>query len=486
MMTITTLQPHERRILDLLISHLPKVKPGDAKTYLGYAQVHRMLGLSQEAPTWGRSLQIQGLENIARWAMAMNAPAITGLVIDKDPERGWPAEGYFNVHGRANEDFAFWMDETRAAKSFDWSALLRTNASARVGDLRSDRMKDQLIEITWAEHAVELLDLGTVTDTGTWITTHEHWSGPTLPNGSVQYRVFAVHMRKGEQTCYELRYWSEEQPYQKAFDHMRSGRSLISLDESSHVQAEWVDDDPSSGFDGPAIQVRLLPRTGAAGVQATVSRGGSGERFRSAVLTKVSPEYIWSAVQGLQNGSLERHPFGESTDFDLVSDDGHRLSPKAVFGIALSMTLEIPVEPKHFSGGEDSACFRILRAAGFPVIPKNEPIPDNELEIETGEWAEGRQFIRSHVARERGRGLTKAKKSQFVRLNGVLKCEHCGLVPTEHYSTALAESCIEVHHAKKLVSEMDTFHKTRLEDLQCLCANCHRLVHRQMRERTQK
>lgn len=485
-MTINKLQPYERRILDLLIAHLPKVKPGDAKTYLGYAQVHRMLGLSQEAPTWGRSLQIQGLESIARWAMAMNAPAITGLVIDKGPKGGWPAEGYFSVHGRSNEDFAFWIEETRAAKTFDWPALTRANAGTKVGDLRPDTMKNELIEITWSEHVVELLDLGTVTDTGTWITTHERWSGPALPNGSVQYRVFAMQLREDEQTCYELRYWSDEQPYQKAFEYGRSGRSLICLDESSHVQVAWIDDDSSSGLDGPALQVRLLPRTSAAGLHATVNRSGSGERFRSAVLAKVSPEHIWLAVQGLQNGSLQLHPFGESTDFDLVSDDGQRLPPEAVFGIALSMSLEIPVEPKHFSGGEKSPSFRILRAAGFRVIPKDEPTPNNELEIEEGEWEEGRQFIRSHVARERASGLAKAKKAQFVRLNGVLKCEQCGLVPTEHYSTALADSCIEVHHAKTLVSQMGTVHKTRLEDLQCLCANCHRLVHRQLRERTQK
>jgi len=486
MMTISTLQPHEWRILDLLIAHLPKVKPGDAKTYLGYAQVHRMLGLSQEAPTWGRSLQIQGLENIARWAMAINAPAITGLVIDKGPERGWPAEGYFSVHGRDNEDFAFWIEQTRAAKAFDWPALLRANASTKVGNLRPDTMKNQLIEITWSEHAVELVDLDTVTETGVWITTHERWSGPELPNGSVQYRVYAVQLREGEQTCYELRYWDDQQPYQKAFEYGRSGRSLIRLDESDQVYAEWVDHEPSSGMDGPALQVRLLSRTGAAGLHATVNRNGSSERFRSAVLAMVSPEQIWLAVQGLQNGSLERHPFGESTDFDLITDDGQRLPPKAVFGIALSMMLEIPVEPKHFSGGEESPCFRILRAAGFQVIPKDESTPHNELEIGEAEWAEGRQLIRSHVVRERASGLAKAKKAQFIRLNGVLKCEQCGLVPTEHYSTTLAESCIEVHHARQLVSEMSAVHKTKLEDLQCLCANCHRLVHRQMRERTQK
>ncbi|MBZ2207161.1 HNH endonuclease [Massilia soli] len=343
-------------------------------------------------------------------------------------------------------------------------------------------MKDQLIEITWSEDAVELLDLRTVTNAGTWITTYESWSGPD----SVHYRVFAIQLGEGEQTRYELHYRRDEQLYKKAFARARFGRSLIWRDESSQAQAEWLDDEPSSGFDGLAIKVRLLSYTGAAGSRATENRSGSGGRFRSELLATVSPEHIWSAVQGLQSGDSKLHPFAESTDFDLVLDDGQRLPPKAVFGIALSKKLELPVEPKHFSGGDGSPCFRILRAAGFRIIRKDEPTPDSELDIEEGEWEEGRQVIRSHVARERASGLAKAKKAQFVRLYGVLRCEECGLVPTEHYSTALAESCIEIHHAETLVSEMSTDHKTKLEDLQCLCANCHRLIHRQMRERRQQ
>ena len=36
---------------------------------------------------------------------------------------------------------------------------------------------------------------------------------------------------------------------------------------------------------------------------------------------------------------------------------------------------------------------------------------------------------------------------------------------------------IEVHHAEVSVAAMVEGHRTKLSDLQCLCANCHRLVH---------
>jgi hypothetical protein len=79
---------------------------------------------------------------------------------------------------------------------------------------------------------------------------------------------------------------------------------------------------------------------------------------------------------------------------------------------------------------------------------------------------------------ERAPGLAKAKKAQYRRTHGQLSCERCGLDPVTHYGTKEAEACIEVHHSATHVSEMAKGHKTTLDDLQCLCANCHRLVHK--------
>jgi len=201
-------------------------------------------------------------------------------------------------------------------------------------------------------------------------------------------------------------------------------------------------------------------------------------------LNNATPEYIWAAVQHFEAGNVI-HSFGPSTDYDLISDDGRRFPPKAVFGVALSLALGgESIEPKHFSGGESSACFRLLREAGYQVIPKDAAArADDTGETDASEgWDEGKARLVSHLKRERAPGLSKAKKAQYQRLHGKLRCEECGCDPVVVYGTEYAEACIEVHHSATQVGDMKEGHKTTLNDLRCLCANCHRLVHRQLRE----
>jgi 5-methylcytosine-specific restriction protein A len=50
--------------------------------------------------------------------------------------------------------------------------------------------------------------------------------------------------------------------------------------------------------------------------------------------------------------------------------------------------------------------------------------------------------------------------------------------PVEVYGGAHGVACIEVHHHAVQVDHMFEAHGTKLEELKCLCANCHRVVHR--------
>ncbi|AJR23047.1 hypothetical protein TZ53_03980 [Sphingobium sp. YBL2] len=52
--------------------------------------------------------------------------------------------------------------------------------------------------------------------------------------------------------------------------------------------------------------------------------------------------------------------------------------------------------------------------------------------------------------------------------------------PSAHYKASVGAACIEVHHARVQVRDMQAGHVTVMEDLQCLCANCHRLTHREL------
>jgi hypothetical protein len=222
---------------------------------------------------------------------------------------------------------------------------------------------------------------------------------------------------------------------------------------------------------------------------ASASDFRSQERLPAEDLARVGADHLLEAIQQVSAGELGG--YRDSTDYDVVLDDGTRLPPKAVFGLAASRALGFTVLPKHFTGGEGSTCFRILREAGYTVSKKlqmgdalalapprvGEDIPTTS---EDRAWAEGRPRLIQHLRKERASGLAAAKRDSFRKQHGGLRCERCGLDPVSVYGGAIGEACIEVHHDRP-VSQMMDGAVTKLEDLRCLCANCHRVVHRELK-----
>lgn len=232
------------------------------------------------------------------------------------------------------------------------------------------------------------------------------------------------------------------------------------------------------------IRIRVLKADAAMleaqlGVRRSNADFRSAERLSAELLSRVQPADVWTAVDRLLAGE-EAVGFGPSTDFDMLTDGGARLPPKAVFGLAASQALGFPVLPKHFVGGLGTLCFRAIEAAGFSIVPKSEiEAQPSETSQERG-WTEGNPKLSYHLWHERGRGLAEAKRRDFIRRNGRLFCERCGLDPLKTLGPD-GLACIEVHHALIPVAQMGEDHETRLEDLQCLCANCHRMVHAALR-----
>ena len=91
----------------------------------------------------------------------------------------------------------------------------------------------------------------------------------------------------------------------------------------------------------------------------------------------------------------------------------------------------------------------------------------------------------SSLKLEGASGLAQAKKADFVTRHGRLYCERCLCDPDKTYGK-FGSACIEVHYAAEAMSEMDVPDQTRLEDLKCLCANCHRIVHAEFRSAQQQ
>jgi hypothetical protein len=199
------------------------------------------------------------------------------------------------------------------------------------------------------------------------------------------------------------------------------------------------------------------------------------------LLEAVTPEHLFIAGQMLSAGYAD-HDFGEHTDYEVVFQ-AKRLKPKAMFGVAASRALGFRVLPGHFHGGLGTQCFRKIESADYEIVRvgSSEPKRGPRLSDEDRRWAEGNPRLVTHLRKERARGLAKAKKSQFLSDHGRLFCERCKLDPVRHFKDQAGNAAIEVHHRATAVAGMDEGHETVLADLQCLCANCHRFIHRLMK-----
>lgn len=153
-------------------------------------------------------------------------------------------------------------------------------------------------------------------------------------------------------------------------------------------------------------------------------------------------------------------------------------------------------------GGNSTKRIRIRLAADIPdetlarIIGERLPASERKALAQAGrtsdtselvpptpedrEWAEGNLRLVQHFRRERNPKVAAEKKEEMRARYGRLFCERCNFEPSKKYGDA-GDACIEVHHAKTAVAEMGEGHTTRLEDLECLCANCHRVEHYMLR-----
>jgi hypothetical protein len=64
---MSDLDEQGQRLLALLVEKLGGVVPGEPRTYISYQDVHEWLQLEQLGPTYGVSLQHQGLAQVTQF-----------------------------------------------------------------------------------------------------------------------------------------------------------------------------------------------------------------------------------------------------------------------------------------------------------------------------------------------------------------------------------------------------------------------------------
>ena len=104
-------------------------------------------------------------------------------------------------------------------------------------------------------------------------------------------------------------------------------------------------------------------------------------------------------------------------------------------------------------------------------------IEDDEDE-ESFTVKEGKVIYKLHKHIERNSKINKKKKENYLKKNGKLNCEVCGFDFYEKYGE-LGKGFMECHHRKPL-HEIKEESETTLNDLALVCANCHRMLHRDL------
>lgn len=103
------------------------------------------------------------------------------------------------------------------------------------------------------------------------------------------------------------------------------------------------------------------------------------------------------------------------------------------------------------------------------LVEEDEQIEDDTVE-------EGQVLYRLHKLRERDSSIARKKKNSVLKKTGRLACEICNFDFFETYGE-IGRGYIECHHLTPL-SSLKAETKTSLNDLALVCANCHRMLHK--------
>lgn len=119
---------------------------------------------------------------------------------------------------------------------------------------------------------------------------------------------------------------------------------------------------------------------------------------------------------------------------------------------------------------------RALEQLGWvrPVTPPSQAL--REQSPFPNEFEEGRIKYQLHRRKERNREVVRRKKESVLSRTGSLPCEVCGFDFASAYGP-LGKGFAECHHLVPLAS-LEESRRTCLSELAIVCANCHRMLHR--------
>lgn len=127
-----------------------------------------------------------------------------------------------------------------------------------------------------------------------------------------------------------------------------------------------------------------------------------------------------------------------------------------------------PSDPRHFTTDEAKTFLRRLGFSNFLSL--------DEANLTTTTQSV-RNVLETHRRVERAIWTRNKKIRQAVLSDASCTCAACGLRPADVYDGP-EDGCLEGHHIKPM-SDFDGREQAVTDsDLICLCANCHRMIHR--------
>lgn len=159
-----------------------------------------------------------------------------------------------------------------------------------------------------------------------------------------------------------------------------------------------------------------------------------------------------------------------------IAPEPHPLDPGASIRARIQ---ERCAEAQSFKNGVVlfASVHGVAARKGVWRLKDDQLAPDNEDAVLDGaetdiEAQEGKASLRIHLRRERSRKLIEKFKESLQSF----RCEACQQDMGDIYGP-LGEGYIEAHH-KLPVAQIEEGETTKLADLAALCANCHRMIHR--------
>lgn len=146
-------------------------------------------------------------------------------------------------------------------------------------------------------------------------------------------------------------------------------------------------------------------------------------------------------------------------------------------GLGAGSRLDEVVWNQYANNRDELTAMADIIKSKYKKITRPSPNTEDAVNIdEDDEFPEGRIIKRLHTTKERNANASRKKKQYVLAMTGALKCEVCTFDFQRFYGDD-GQGFAECHH-KKHLQYLNREVKTKLEDLEIVCANCHRMLHK--------